>query len=192
MTLPSARNLARSVCALRHRRWLRWQGLQIGHTPTTKQKRVLLPAAKTAAERSAAPWPGCNDQEQPLVEPQVLHFMQVPLRTRVKLPQAPQLSPSKPFIRASATRRACALPRRACLDDRAASRVATCALTGLPAEADLRFHAGADFRIRVRPSSCRCRASTFLAWKCAAPLEPACLGAAPPLTTAICLRWPRR
>ena len=34
------------------------------------------------------------DQLQPLVEPQVLHFMQVPLRTSVKLPQPPQASPS--------------------------------------------------------------------------------------------------
>ena len=33
-------------------------------------------------------------QLQPLVEPQVLHFMQVPLRTRVKFPQVPQASPS--------------------------------------------------------------------------------------------------
>ena len=33
-------------------------------------------------------------QLHPLVLPQVLHFMQVPLRTRVKLPQLPQASPS--------------------------------------------------------------------------------------------------
>ena len=33
-------------------------------------------------------------QLHPLVLPQVLHFMQVPLRTRVKLPHSPQLSPS--------------------------------------------------------------------------------------------------
>ena len=33
-------------------------------------------------------------QLHPLVEPQVLHFMQVPLRTRVKFPQEPQASPS--------------------------------------------------------------------------------------------------
>src|SRR5215472_12872818 len=64
--------------------------------------------------------------EQPLVAPQVLHFMQVPLRTNVKLPHAPQLSPSKPFIRASATRRECA-----CLEDSATSMLATCAPTGL-------------------------------------------------------------
>ena len=32
--------------------------------------------------------------EQPVVEPQVLHFRQVPLRTRVKFPHSPQLSPT--------------------------------------------------------------------------------------------------
>src|SRR5476649_2696728 len=68
-------------------------------------------------------------QLHPLVEPQVLHFMQVPLRTRVKLPQAPQLSPSKPFIRASARRLLKSRP--APLDDSATSMLATCAPTGL-------------------------------------------------------------
>jgi hypothetical protein len=34
------------------------------------------------------------DQLHPLVEPQVLHFMQVPLRTSVKFPHEPQASPS--------------------------------------------------------------------------------------------------
>jgi hypothetical protein len=33
-------------------------------------------------------------QLHPLVAPQVSHFMQVPLRTMVKLPHSPQLSPS--------------------------------------------------------------------------------------------------
>ena len=33
-------------------------------------------------------------QLQPLVPPQVTHFMQVPLRTRVKFPHSPQASPS--------------------------------------------------------------------------------------------------
>jgi hypothetical protein len=32
--------------------------------------------------------------EQPEVEPQVAHFMQVPLRTSVKFPHSPQASPS--------------------------------------------------------------------------------------------------
>lgn len=39
--------------------------------------------------------PGARrDQLQPLVLPQVSHLRQVPLRTRVKLPHSPQLSPS--------------------------------------------------------------------------------------------------
>ena len=37
---------------------------------------------------------GQSLQLHPLVPPQVLHFMQVPLRTRVKLPHEPQASPS--------------------------------------------------------------------------------------------------
>lgn len=32
--------------------------------------------------------------EQPVVDPHVSHFMQVPLRTSVKLPHSPQGSPS--------------------------------------------------------------------------------------------------
>jgi hypothetical protein len=32
--------------------------------------------------------------EHPVVDPQVSHFMQVPLRTSVKLPHSPQASPS--------------------------------------------------------------------------------------------------
>jgi len=43
------------------------------------------------------------DQLHPLVEPQVLHFRQVPLRTSVKLPQSWHGSPSYPFILASKT-----------------------------------------------------------------------------------------
>ncbi len=35
-----------------------------------------------------------GNHEHPLVDPQVSHFRQVPLRTRVKLPHSPQLSPS--------------------------------------------------------------------------------------------------
>ena len=35
-----------------------------------------------------------DDQEQPVVEPQVSHFMQVPLRTCVKFWHSPQASPS--------------------------------------------------------------------------------------------------
>ena len=39
--------------------------------------------------------------EQPVVEPQVSHFRQVPLRTRVKLAQLGHGSPSYPFSRAN-------------------------------------------------------------------------------------------
>jgi hypothetical protein len=50
--------------------------------------------------------PRCGRQcrpcyEQPVVEPQVSHFRQVPLRTRVKLAQLGQGSPSYPFSRAN-------------------------------------------------------------------------------------------
>jgi hypothetical protein len=38
--------------------------------------------------------PRAGAYEQPLVEPQVSHFRQVPLRTMVKLPHSEQLSPS--------------------------------------------------------------------------------------------------
>ena len=37
---------------------------------------------------------GREDQEHPVVEPQVMHLRHVPLRTRVKLPQSPQELPS--------------------------------------------------------------------------------------------------
>jgi len=39
-------------------------------------------------------WLSDSDYEHPVVDPQVSHFMQVPLRTRVKLPHSPQASPS--------------------------------------------------------------------------------------------------
>ena len=35
-----------------------------------------------------------NNQLHPVVEPQVLHFRQVPLRTSVKLPHSPHESPT--------------------------------------------------------------------------------------------------
>jgi len=40
------------------------------------------------------PWNAGGAYEHPLVEPQVSHFRQVPLRTIVKLPHSEQLSPS--------------------------------------------------------------------------------------------------
>jgi hypothetical protein len=36
----------------------------------------------------------CCPYEQPVVLPQVSHFMQVPLRTSVKLPHSEHISPS--------------------------------------------------------------------------------------------------
>lgn len=39
-------------------------------------------------------WVGKLSQLHPLVPPQVSHFRQVPLRTRVKLPHSRQFSPS--------------------------------------------------------------------------------------------------
>src|SRR3954468_24674709 len=98
-------------------------GLHIGHAVITKKGEGVSRALFVTA--------AFGTQEQPLVLPQVLHFMQVPLRTRVKLPQAPQLSPSKPFIRASATRLAWR-SRASSLEDIATSMLATWALTGLP------------------------------------------------------------
>ena len=51
-------------------------------------------AARLAGDRGSNRSGAGRDQEQPLVEPQVAHFMQVPLRTSVKLPHSPQASPS--------------------------------------------------------------------------------------------------
>lgn len=39
-------------------------------------------------------WCAATAYEQPVVEPQVSHFMQVPLRTSVKFWHSPQASPS--------------------------------------------------------------------------------------------------
>ena len=47
-----------------------------------------------AEERGAAEGPPLADQLQPLVEPQVSHFRQVPLRTSVKFWHSRQASPS--------------------------------------------------------------------------------------------------
>jgi hypothetical protein len=37
---------------------------------------------------------GCPIHEHPVVDPHVSHFMQVPLRTSVKLPHSEHISPS--------------------------------------------------------------------------------------------------
>src|SRR3569833_3404475 len=73
-------------------------------------------------------------QEHPLVEPQVLHFMQVPLRTNVKLLLVLLLLSSLSFLCVLAMRLAWA-SLAACLEESAASSEATCAPTGLPAGA---------------------------------------------------------
>src|SRR5471032_3243728 len=78
-------------------------GLHIGHGFVTKKGADC--SAPLGMEKRIISGTTCL-YEQPEVEPQVLHFMQVPLRTKVKLPHAPQLSPSKPFSLASAARAA--------------------------------------------------------------------------------------
>ncbi len=75
---------------------------------------VCRPVKKVARRRTAGPqaWeeegyclirqtlPSAR-YEQPVVEPQVSHFKQVPLRTRVKLAQFGHGSPSYPLSRAN-------------------------------------------------------------------------------------------
>ena len=77
-----------------------------GHTPT--DRRINGPQRKMA--RGQTPGPSVEEntrrtprlpdgtyaypQLQPVVEPQVSHFRQVPFRTSVKLPQAEQGSPT--------------------------------------------------------------------------------------------------
>jgi hypothetical protein len=88
-------------------------------------------AALFGSPRSIISLPGSDGaQEQPLVEPQVLHFMQVPLRTKVKLPQDPQESPSKPLSRASLARFV-RMSRVVSREDSAISMEATAAPMGL-------------------------------------------------------------
>ena len=55
------------------------------HRENTTPRASPLPRGPASARLS---------HEQPLVAPQVVHFMHVPLRTRVKLPHSPQASPS--------------------------------------------------------------------------------------------------
>src|SRR4029450_888506 len=75
-------------------------GLEIGHrwrSPKKAPARRQGLADGGRGEQQAAPphSKGIREpSEQPLVEPQVVHFMHVPFRTRVKLPHSPQLSPS--------------------------------------------------------------------------------------------------
>src|SRR5476649_1563748 len=156
---------------------LKRSGLDMGHRVLTKK----------GADRSAPFFvPALADAaahyEQPDVEPQVLHFMQVPLRTRVKLPQAPQLSPSKPFSRASTARAVRLWPCEGLA--MAASRVATWALTVLKV-------ASTPARISDRSNWCSLSLSASKRPNCSSSCSSSSLGAAPPLTMAIWVR-PRR
>ena len=54
---------------------------------------VIEPGVTRFLRRSTHSW-FQSPHEQPVVLPQVSHFMQVPLRTRVKFPHSPQASPS--------------------------------------------------------------------------------------------------
>jgi hypothetical protein len=53
---------------------------------------AFLPKATARIYEHPAVWP--TVYEQPVVEPHVSHFMHVPLRTSVKLPHSPHISPS--------------------------------------------------------------------------------------------------
>lgn len=64
------------------------------HPHQTKTRRSVWGAAGSRCYRGGVRRFGIGDQEQPVVLPQVSHFRQVPLRTRVKLPHSGQLSPS--------------------------------------------------------------------------------------------------
>src|SRR3990172_2678657 len=67
---------------------------------------VEAAAKKKAGEApTTAPANIKRSHEHPVVEPQVVHFRQVPLRTSVSDPQVPHGSPSYPLRRASATLR---------------------------------------------------------------------------------------
>ena len=58
---------------------------------------ILVHKSREAGTHPASPTSldFCDERyEQPLVEPQVSHFRQVPFRTMVKLPHSEQLSPS--------------------------------------------------------------------------------------------------
>jgi hypothetical protein len=75
--------LSRRICALRLRAGTR--AVQRG-ARTNKKAREKLPGFFLKSERDA--------HEQPVVEPQVSHFRQVPLRTSVKFWHSGQASPT--------------------------------------------------------------------------------------------------
>src|SRR3972149_4909979 len=75
-----------------------------GGLPPQAPRRPQGEPSRECSSRLPLPRRDASPQEQPLVAPQVVHFMHVPLRTNVKLPHSPQESPSNPFRRALRTR----------------------------------------------------------------------------------------
>ena len=63
--------------------------------------RGFSPDSLPAAESALSPATGQLSQEHPLVAPHVMHFRQLPFRTRVNEPQSLHASPSYPLARAS-------------------------------------------------------------------------------------------
>jgi hypothetical protein len=59
-----------------------------------KEMAACVRRAHASGQHRCTPPRGQTNQLHPVVLPQVSHFMQVPLRTRVKLPHSPQASPS--------------------------------------------------------------------------------------------------
>src|ERR1043166_2880018 len=59
------------------------------HNGSYNERRVSVPAKSLTLSRQCP-----SRHEHPVVDPHVSHFMQVPLRSRVKLPHSPQASPS--------------------------------------------------------------------------------------------------
>lgn len=55
-----------------------------------RTRQIMLPGHPRWRNSDTLNW----TYEQPLVDPQVSHFRQVPFLTKVKLPQSPQDSPS--------------------------------------------------------------------------------------------------
>ncbi len=69
---------------------------QITTAAKTIAVRNGMGAAATSAHcsKNLTSQSGMYAYEHPVVPPQVSHFMQVPLRSKVKLPHSPQASPS--------------------------------------------------------------------------------------------------
>ncbi len=87
-----------------------WQDLTVSHPKFTREEPNLISTGKKVGcvgygngwqvrtvshpKFTREELSNLVSHEQPLVAPQVTHFMQVPLRTSVKLPHSPQASPS--------------------------------------------------------------------------------------------------